>query len=274
MKNSKYLKLLLLSTVASLFIACGGDSSSIPKEDNSTTAQVDEKVIANAGADQNITFGKQAILSAIGDAYSFEWSLNGTKVSEEKSFVMDNFPKEGSYKFDLKVSNAKGESSTDSLTILTFSDTVVKLKTNQGDISLEMKSSVAPKAVENFVTHSRNGYYNGIKFHRVIKDFMIQSGDPTGTGVGGESIWGTAFEDEFDSSVRFNKPYLLAMANKGKNTNASQFFITVVKTEFLNDKHTIFGEVIEGKDTVHKIEISGNSNSEIEKATVIFEIQK
>ena len=263
MKKSKYLKFLGLSIITNAFIACGGSSSSIT---------------ANAGVDQNITFGKQAILTAVSlddnVSLSYEWSLDGTKLSEEKSFVMDVFPKEGSYKFDLKVSNDKGESSTDSLIILTFSDTVVALKTNQGDILLKMKSSIAPKAVENFVTHSKNAYYDGLTFHRVIKDFMIQGGDPDGDGTGGKSIWGTAFEDEFDSSVRFDKPYLLAMANSGRNTNGSQFFITVKKTEWLNDVHTILGEVVEGTEIVDKIEISGNSKSKIEKAKVIFEIPK
>jgi len=291
MKNSKYLKLLALSIIASAFIACGGSSSSTPKDDSTlttdtpiaevstSTPQSNTKLLANAGVDQNVTFGNQAILSAVlssnnKNTLSYEWSLDGKKLSEEKSFVMDTFPKEGSYKFDLKVSNDKGESTTDSIVILTFSDTVVALKTNQGEISLKMKSDIAPKAVENFVTHSKNGYYDGLTFHRVIKDFMIQGGDPKGTGTGGESIWGEAFEDEFDSSVRFDKPYLLAMANSGKNTNGSQFFITVKKTEWLNDAHTIFGEVVDGKDIVHKIETSGNSKSKIEKATVIFEIPK
>jgi peptidylprolyl isomerase len=286
MKNSKSLKPLVLSIIASAFIACGGGSSNptsnndtVPNSDTPATSQSNQKPIANAGIDQNITFGNQAILSAKlssddGEIIAYEWSRNGIKLSEEKSFVMEVFPKEGSYQFDLKVTDDKGESSTDSLMILTFSDTVVGLKTNKGDISIKMKSAIAPKAVENFVTHSKNGYYDGLTFHRVIKDFMIQGGDPTGTGRGGESIWGTAFEDEFDSSVRFDKPYLLAMANSGANTNGSQFFITVKKTEWLNDLHTIFGEVIEGKDIVHKIELSGNANSKIEKATVIFEIPK
>ena len=280
-----YIKPLLLSVITSTFLACGGgtsDTSPVTEEPSDTSlvnssSDGNQKPIANAGSDQNVTFGRQAILSASlssddGEIVAYEWSLNGQKVSEEKSFVMDSFPTEGRYQFDLKVTDDKGESSTDSLVILTFSDTVVQLKTDKGDISLKMKSAIAPKAVENFVTHSKKGYYDGIKFHRVIKDFMIQGGDPTGTGRGGASIWGTPFEDEFDSSVRFDKPYLLAMANAGPNTNGSQFFITVNKTEWLNDKHTIFGNVVEGKAVVDNIVISGNSNSKIEKAKVIFEV--
>ena len=98
------------------------------------------------------------------------------------------------------------------------------MKTNMGDISLRLFPQYAPKTVENFVTLSKNGYYNGITFHRVIKDFMIQGGDPTGTGAGGESIWGKPFEDEFKSNLK-NFRGALSMANSGANTNGSQFFI-------------------------------------------------
>jgi peptidylprolyl isomerase len=112
----------------------------------------------------------------------------------------------------------------------------------------------APKACENFTALVEKGYYNGLIFHRVIKDFMIQGGDPTGTGRGGESTWGKTFEDEVSSSVQFDRPGILAMANAGPNTNGSQFFITVVPTPWLTMRHTIFGEVIEGFDVVKKIE--------------------
>lgn len=132
----------------------------------------------------------------------------------------------------------------------------VVLETTSGKIEIKMLPDIAPKAVENFTTHVKNGYYNGLIFHRVIKDFMIQGGDPTGTGMGGESIWGKPFEDEFKPNVIFDKPFLLAMANAGRNTNGSQFFITTVKTPHLNGYHTIFGEVVEGKDVVQEIESS------------------
>lgn len=157
------------------------------------------------------------------------------------------------------------------------------IKTNQGDIKLRLFPQAAPKTVENFVTHAKNGYYDGIIFHRVMEDFMIQGGDPTGTGMGGESIWGQAFEDEFDPSFH-NLRGSLSMANSGQNTNGSQFFI-VQKTDasdmipqlktlgesagfpgavidayeelggtpWLDFKHTVFGQVFEGIDIVDKI---------------------
>jgi peptidylprolyl isomerase len=133
-------------------------------------------------------------------------------------------------------------------------DIVVVLETNQGNIELKMFPKIAPLAVENFTTHVKNGYYNGVTFHRVIKDFMIQGGDPTGTGRGGESIWHKEFVNEYAPNVVFDRPYLLAMANRGPNTNGSQFFITTKPTPWLNGGYTIFGEVIKGKDVVHKIE--------------------
>jgi peptidylprolyl isomerase len=134
------------------------------------------------------------------------------------------------------------------------SEVLVVLKTNQGDITLKMFPKVAPLAVENFVTHAKNGYYNGLLFHRVIKDFMIQGGDPTGTGRGGESIWKKEFINEHASNVVFDRPFLLAMANHGPNTNGSQFFITTKATPFLNGGYTIFGEVVSGQESVRKIE--------------------
>lgn len=104
------------------------------------------------------------------------------------------------------------------------------IHTSMGDIHIKLFPVECPKTVENFCVHSRNGYYNGHTFHRIIKGFMIQTGDPTGTGMGGESIWGGEFEDEFHSTLRHDRPYTLSMANAGSNTNGSQFFITVVPT--------------------------------------------
>ncbi|MDE5974174.1 MAG: peptidylprolyl isomerase, partial [Eubacterium sp.] len=103
------------------------------------------------------------------------------------------------------------------------------IKTNKGAMSFELYPQYAPKAVENFSTHAKNGYYNGLIFHRVIKDFMIQGGDPTGTGCGGESIWGKSFEDEFSLEAR-NYYGALSMANSGPNTNGSQFFVVQAKS--------------------------------------------
>lgn len=118
----------------------------------------------------------------------------------------------------------------------------VMLETTQGNIELELYPDVAPLAVENFTTHVKDGYYNGIAFHRIIHNFMIQGGDPTESGRGGESIWKKPFKDEFKNKT-FDKAGILAMANAGPSTNGSQFFITTAATPWLNGYHTIFGEV-------------------------------
>jgi len=131
---------------------------------------------------------------------------------------------------------------------------VAVLETNAGTIELKLYPEKSPLAVENFVGLIKKGYYNGIIFHRVIKGFMIQGGDPTGTGRGGKSIWGKEFKNENSPNLVFDKPFILAMANAGPNTNGSQFFITTAKTPWLNGGYTIFGEVIKGKDVVRKIE--------------------
>jgi len=133
-------------------------------------------------------------------------------------------------------------------------ETFAILETNQGSIRIRLFADEAPKTVENFCGLIEKGYYNGIIFHRVIPDFMIQGGDPTGTGRGGESLWGGKFEDEFNSSLSFTKKGILAMANAGPNTNGSQFFITTALTPWLNNRHTIFGEIVEGYEAVEKIE--------------------
>lgn len=158
------------------------------------------------------------------------------------------------------------------------------IKTNKGDMKFVLNEVAAPKAVENFVTHSKNGYYDGLIFHRVIKDFMIQGGDPTGTGMAGESIWGTKFEDEFAMDAR-NYYGALSMANSGPNTNGSQFFIVQAKevpdnllsqmeqigaaggfptevvekykevggTPWLDFHHTVFGMLEDGADVLEDI---------------------
>ena len=162
-------------------------------------------------------------------------------------------------------------------------DTVAVMYTNRGDIKIKLFPQFAPRTVENFVTHAKNGYYNGLIFHRVIKDFMIQGGDPTGTGMGGESIWGRPFADEFDVDLH-NLRGALSMANAGPNTNGSQFFIVQADTvpanmlsqmkqigtdnfpddiiedyaalggtPWLDFRHSVFGQVFEGMDVVDKI---------------------
>lgn len=139
---------------------------------------------------------------------------------------------------------------------------IVTIETTQGSFDVTLFNDIAPKAVENFLTLAQKGYYNGITFHRVIKGFMIQGGDPTGTGAGGESIWGKPFEDEFSANVKFDHPGLLAMANRGPKTNGSQFFITTAEASWLNNKHTIFGEVTSGYNVVQKIEKTPTSPSD------------
>lgn len=133
------------------------------------------------------------------------------------------------------------------------SNPIVVMETSMGNIELELFPKEAPKTVENFVGLAKKGYYNGIIFHRVIDNFMIQGGDPTGTGRGGESIWGKKFEDEFSPKLKHEGAGILSMANAGPNTNGSQFFITLVPTPHLDGKHTVFGKVVAGMDVVKAI---------------------
>ena len=164
-----------------------------------------------------------------------------------------------------------------------FGEEVAVIKTSKGDIFVRLFPEHAPKAVENFKTHAKKGYYDGLIFHRVINDFMIQGGDPTGSGMGGESIWGKSFEDEFTPELH-NLRGALSMANAGPNTNGSQFFIVQAKqvsddmldqletapeelfptecvreyealggTPWLDYKHTVFGQVYDGMDVVDDI---------------------
>ncbi|KAI5696843.1 hypothetical protein M8J75_000982 [Diaphorina citri] len=130
----------------------------------------------------------------------------------------------------------------------------VRLVTSLGHINLELYCNVFPKTCENFMKHCENGYYNGTKFHRSIRNFMIQGGDPTGTGTGGESIWGKPFEDEFKPNYTHTGRGVLSMANSGPNTNTSQFFITYRSCNHLDGKHTVFGKMVGGMDTLSAIE--------------------
>jgi cyclophilin family peptidyl-prolyl cis-trans isomerase len=123
-------------------------------------------------------------------------------------------------------------------------------KTEQGDFTLELFADKAPKTVNNFVFLCRDKFYDGVTFHRVIKGFMAQGGDPTGTGTGGP---GYKFADEFHPALRHNAPGILSMANAGPGTNGSQFFITHVATPHLDNHHTVFGKVVEGMDVVNAI---------------------
>ena len=179
-------------------------------------------------------------------------------------------------------------------------DTLAVMHTNMGDIKIKLFPEKAPKMVENFVTHSKNGYYNGLKFHRVINDFMIQGGDPRGNGTGGESIWGGSFSDEFDPELH-NLRGALSMANSGPDTNGSQFFIVQARevpsnmleqmrdledngfpaditaayealggTPWLDFRHTVFGQVTEGMDVVDAIAAVETVN-DVPRSDVIIE---
>ena len=142
-----------------------------------------------------------------------------------------------------------------------------KFETNLGNFTIDLFGDKAPKTVSNFISLSKDGFYNDLTFHRVIEGFMIQGGDPKGEGTGGP---GYKFEDEFDNSLTFSKPAILAMANSGPNTNGSQFFITVAPTPHLNGLHTIFGEVTEGYDVVEKISRVETGASDKPKEAVII----
>ena len=186
-------------------------------------------------------------------------------------------------------------------------DTVAVMKTTLGDIKIKLFADEVPRTVENFVTHSKDGYYNGLIFHRVIPDFMIQGGDPTGTGMGGESIWGEPFDDEFSADLH-NIRGALSMANAGPGTNGSQFFIVQANsvpaqmipqmeemedkgfpkesiedyknsggTPWLDYRHSVFGQVYEGMETVDKIAAvkTGANDKPLEDVKIIsIEIEK
>jgi len=135
---------------------------------------------------------------------------------------------------------------------MAYSESVI-LETSLGDVQLELYWDHAPKTCRNFADLAKKGYYNGVVFHRIIADFMIQGGDPTGTGRGGTSIYGQKFEDEIHPELRFTGAGILAMANSGPNTNGSQFFITLSPTPYLDRKHTIFGRVSGGMRVVQRL---------------------
>ncbi len=140
-------------------------------------------------------------------------------------------------------------------------DLTAEIKTNKGTIEVALTPDKTPITVANFVNLAQKGFYNGVSFHRVIPDFMVQGGDPTGTGAGGP---GYRFEDEFDPSLRHTGPGVLSMANAGPGTNGSQFFITHVATPWLDGKHSVFGRVIKGQEVVDAIK----QGDKIESVTI------
>jgi len=155
----------------------------------------------------------------------------------------------------------------------TVKDIRVIVKTTKGDIEGTLFASKVPMTTANFLNLAKKGYYDGLSFHRVIPDFMIQGGDPQGNGTGGP---GYKFGDEFDSSLKHSKPGIFSMANAGPGTNGSQFFITHVPTPHLDGKHSVFGEVTKGQDVVNKI-VKGDKINKIEvldSTDALFEAQK
>jgi len=150
-------------------------------------------------------------------------------------------------------SSSGASSSTDATNTAASADKVT-IHTTMGDITVDLYRTECPRTVENFCTHSKNEYYNNVIFHRVIKNFMLQTGDPRGNGTGGESIWGGTFDNEIHPLLKHEAPGILSMANAGPGTNGSQFFITTVPCEWLDGKHTVFGKVKEGMDVVRAIE--------------------
>ena len=145
------------------------------------------------------------------------------------------------------------------------------IETSEGSMTVEFWSDVAPGHVKNFTDLAKKGFYDGLIFHRVIPGFMIQGGDPLGTGTGGP---GYKFKDEFHPDLKFNKPYLLAMANAGPGTNGSQFFITtdnIGQVQHLTGRHTIFGKVVEGTDVVDRISTAPTGRQDRPKDDVVVE---
>jgi len=139
----------------------------------------------------------------------------------------------------------------------------VRIQTNLGNLNLELYCDTVPKTCENFLTHCSTGYYNNTVFHRSIRHFMVQGGDPEGTGSGGNSIWGKAFKDEFKPQYSHSGRGVLAMANSGPDTNKSQFYITYRSCKHLDGKHTIFGKLVGGMETLNAMERVGTDNKDV-----------
>ncbi|KAM0455016.1 hypothetical protein ACHAPV_007903 [Trichoderma viride] len=212
----------------------GGDvnksSGALERSKNATSSGIarqpaiqDKKIVANAAA---YTTGKAAA--------SFTSTGLTPETSGERALLTDE-------EFMLKPKRVKAKG-------------YARIETNLGNLTIELQTETAPKAVWNFIRLAQTGYYRGVAFHRNIPNFMIQGGDPTGTGKGGTSIWGKNFNDEFDGPLTHNARGIVSMANKGKNTNSSQFFITYKPTPHLDRKHTIFGRIESGLDILSKME--------------------
>ncbi len=259
MKHLKKIAVLIIFIILiGCLTGCEGNMNSNEKNENSKTSSTNSSSSSNS---------KQSTSSASQQEVDVE-SLDFKKAAEKQLAMPE-----------------KGET----IAIMHIKD--------YGDVKIKFFKDVAPMAVENFVTHAKDGYYNGLTFHRVINDFMIQGGDPTGTGTGGESIWGKSFEDEFSYDL---VPYRgsLCMANSGANTNGSQFFIEQAKYDastaetlkqygypenlleaykiyggsmHLFFHHTVFGQVIEGMDVVDKVAATETDNNDKPVNAVVIE---
>jgi peptidyl-prolyl cis-trans isomerase-like protein 2 len=146
----------------------------------------------------------------------------------------------------------------------------IQIRTNLGEMTFELYCKEAPKTTYNFIKLAKAGYYNGTKFHRSIRNFMLQGGDPTGTGSGGESYWKKQFEDEFHPLLKHNTRGMLSMANRGKNTNTSQFFVTYAACPHLNNKHSVFGILINGDSCLSNCEGVGTSNTDVPLTPIVI----
>eukprot|EP00940_MAST-03C_sp_MAST-3C-sp2_P002130 g2130.t1 len=144
----------------------------------------------------------------------------------------------------------------------------VRMRTTLGELNLELHCDVVPRTCENFLTLAKKGYYDGVIFHRLIKNFMIQGGDPTGTGRGGESCWGGKFDDEFSGKLRHDSRGVLSMANAGPNSNGSQFFVTFKSCRHLDNKHSVFGRVVGGLSVLRALELSETDDDDRPKSSL------
>lgn len=220
----------------------------------------------------------------------------GTSTNKEESTPKTTTPKTEQKEGEQQVTNADYPQLS---TEVSDDEKLIEMETSMGNIKIKLFPEYAPKAVENFVKHSEEGYYDGLIFHRVIKDFMIQGGDPSGNGTGGESIYGNPFKDEFSKNL-YNLRGALSMANSGANTNGSQFFIVQSSsldpamkeqmeeagypkeiigaynnggTPWLDNRHTVFGQVVDGMDIVDKIANTPvGAQDKPEKEVIIKEI--
>lgn len=270
---SSILSSIFLLTLSFTFFGCGDKKSNpVQPTNQSTTASLTpDKTSGTAPLNVTFTIGYTDPEGKAG-TYSLDYgdetgTATGSINSGATTTVSHTYNSQGNYTANLTVTNNEGATDIKNVTINVPSNKILFaiIETTEGIIKLKLYDTETPKTVANFVELAegqkewidpktgqkiKEKFYDGLIFHRVIPDFMIQGGCPKGDGTGGP---GYTFEDEFVDNLKFDRAGLLAMVNRGPNTNGSQFFITVTKTEWLNNRHTIFGEVVEGYDAVLKI---------------------